>query len=63
MPEEVKGPICRDEELGESLKKTTYELIGALEKQLKEQGKMGLPVEEGLRNVKKVKRYLRKVLK
>ena len=63
MAEEMKGPICRDEELGEALRKTTFELIASLERQLKEQGKRGLPVEEGLKNVRKVRRYLKKVLK
>ena len=63
MAEETKGPICRDEELGETLKKTSFELIASLERQLKEQGKRGLPVEEGLKNVRKVRRYLKKVLK
>ena len=57
-----KGPICKDKELGEALKESTFALLDSLEKHLKEQGKQGLPVEEGLKKVRKAKRYLRKIL-
>jgi len=63
MPEGKKVVICEDEHLGEALKKSAFGFVDALEKQLKEQANMGLPVEEGLKNVKKARRYLRQVLK
>ena len=59
---EGEGPICKDKELGEALKESAFALLDSLEKQLKEQGKQGLPVEEGLKGVRKAKRYLKKLL-
>jgi len=63
MPEEEKPLICKDEHLRESLAKSALELASALERQLKEQGKRGLPVEEGLKAARKAKRYIRQVLR
>ena len=57
-----KGPVCKDKELGEALKESTFALLDSLERQLKEQGRRGLPVEEGLKGVRKAKRYLKKLL-
>lgn len=36
-------------------------LVKSLEEQLKEQGTRGYPVEEGLKNAKAIRRYLKKV--
>jgi hypothetical protein len=36
-------------------------LVKSIEDQLKEQGKKGYPVEEGLKNTKELRRYLKKV--
>ena len=36
-------------------------LVKSLEEQLKEQGKKGYPVTEGLKNTKALRRYLKKV--
>jgi len=61
MPEEEKAP-CEQGTLGEDLQRLTWELIGSLEGQLKEQQKQGLPVEQGLKAIRKAKRTLRRVL-
>ena len=63
MAEKEKPLICKDEHLRESLAKSALELASALERQLKEQGKQGLPVEEGLKAARKAKRYIRQVLR
>lgn len=57
-----KGPICKDEKLGESLKQCFEEFTRALEEQLKEQKKQGLPVDEALKNVRKARRYVKKLV-
>jgi hypothetical protein len=36
-------------------------LVKSIEDQLKEQGKKGYPVTEGLKNTKELRRYLKKV--
>jgi len=57
-----KGPICRDEKLGEALKECFFEFVDSLEKQLKEQKKQGLPVDEALKNIRKARRYVKKLV-
>ena len=57
-----KGPICKDKELGEALKESAFALLNSLEEQLKEQKKQGLPVDEALKNVRKARRYVKKLV-
>lgn len=57
-----KGPICKDEKLGEEVKRLFFELADSLEKQLKEQAKMGFDTEKALKAVRKAKRYVRKLV-
>jgi len=54
--------ICDDEELGEALKQCFEKFTKALEEQLKEHQKQGLPVDEALKNVRKAKRYVKKLV-
>jgi len=57
-----KGPICKDEKLGEALKECFEKFTQALEEQLKEQKRRGLPVDEALKNVRKARRYVKKLV-
>lgn len=57
-----KGPICNDKELGEALKESAFALLDSLEEQLKEQKKQGLPVDEALKNIRKARRYVKKLV-
>jgi len=61
MAKEEKVP-CEQGTLGEDMQRLTWELIDSLEGQLKKQQKQGLPVEQGLKSLRKAKRTLRRVL-
>jgi hypothetical protein len=53
----------KEEELSstEAVRLAGLALVKSIEDQLKEQGKKGYPVIEGLKNTKELRRYLKKV--
>jgi len=60
---EKKGPICQDEALGEELKKLFFELVDSLEKELRKQKEKGYPVDKALKDVRKARRYVARIVR
>jgi len=54
---------CTNPDLANDLKEPTFGLLDALEKQLLEQKEQGLPVDQGLEQLKKARRMLKQILK
>lgn len=63
MAEEKKSVICQDEELGKALLQSFHAFCDALAEQLKKQKEQGFPVDEALKNVRKAKRYVARLVR